>query len=103
MSGLDEANSVAMGNGLQTFDNAYLPPKTRYITASLPSHRLSLEDVTKFRKHFTGKKRNKFRKKYWYIFVAKTIDLCNFFLTSYRDKGMITRGLETIITCPWSR
>lgn len=79
VSGLDEANSVAMGNGLQTFDNAYLPPKARYITASLPSHRLSLEDVTKFRKHFTGKKRNKFRKKYWYIFVAKTIDLCNFF------------------------
>lgn len=79
VSGLDEANSVAMGNGLQTFDNAYLPPKTRYITASLPSHRFSLEDVTKFRKHFTGKKRNKFRKKYWYIFVAKTIDLCIFF------------------------
>lgn len=79
VSGLDEANSVAMGNGLQTFDNVYLPPKTRYITASLPSPRLSLEDVTKFRNHFTGKKRNKFRKKYWYIFVAKTIDLCNFF------------------------
>uniref|UniRef100_K1S032 Uncharacterized protein n=1 Tax=Magallana gigas TaxID=29159 RepID=K1S032_MAGGI len=64
-----------MGNGLQTFDNAYLPPKTRYITASLSSHRLSLEDVTKFRKHFTETKG-------W---------------------NLITRGLETIITCPWSR
>uniref|UniRef100_A0A8W8MKC9 Uncharacterized protein n=1 Tax=Magallana gigas TaxID=29159 RepID=A0A8W8MKC9_MAGGI len=41
----------------------------------LPSHRLSLEDVTKFRKHFTETKG-------W---------------------NLITRGLETIITCPWSR
>lgn len=79
MFGFDEVNFVVMGNGLLIFDNVYFFFKICYIIVLFLLYWFSLEDVIKFCKYFIGKKRNKFCKKYWYIFVVKIIDLCNFF------------------------
>lgn len=82
VSGLDEANSVAMGTGLQTFENSLSPPHFRHID-SVWKMLLNSTNISQVRKEIN------FVRNIGIYLSAKTIDLCKFFNVIQRQRDEI--------------